>query len=83
MPRQTKKQKEEELPFESLMKQIEEMVVRLEEGELSLEDSLLHYEKGVGLVRRAQERLDQFDRRLEQLTADGQLVSMADDVDED
>ena len=82
MARQAKK-KEKEVPFESLMEQIETMVERLEEGELSLEESLNHYEKGVGLVRLAQERLDQFDRRLEQLTADGELVPLAEGDEEE
>jgi exodeoxyribonuclease VII small subunit len=82
MPSQSKKkkngkQKEKEPPFEKLMERIEGIVTRLEEGELSLEESLQSYEEGVGLVRAAQDRLDQFDRRLELLSDDGNLTPLA------
>ena len=77
MPRKPNKKNEAEAPFENLMEQIEGLVDRLEEGELSLEESLTHYEKGVALVRQAQTRLDQFDQRLEQLTEEGALEPFA------
>jgi exodeoxyribonuclease VII small subunit len=57
--------------FEALMARLESLVVKLERGELPLEDSLRAYEEGIGLVRRAQGRLDSMDRRLEQLQHDG------------
>lgn len=57
--------------FEALMARLEGLVVKLERGELPLEDSLRAYEEGIGLVRRAQGRLDSMDRRLEQLQQDG------------
>ncbi len=68
---------EAEEPFEELMKRLERIVGELEGGELPLEKSLAAYEAGVGLVRRAQGRLDQMDRRLEELKADGSTAPLA------
>ncbi|MFZ9886151.1 MAG: exodeoxyribonuclease VII small subunit [Myxococcota bacterium] len=65
-----------EEPFELLMGKLETVVSQLEAGELSLEKSLEAYEAGVGLVRRAQSRLDQMDRRLEELKADGSVAPL-------
>ena len=57
--------------FEDVLKRFEAVVLRLEKGDLPLEESLRAYEEGVALVRSAQGRLDGMDRRLEQLLADG------------
>lgn len=66
-----------EEPFEEMLARLEGLVARLEGGELSLEQSLQAYEEGVGLVRRAQARLDTLDRRLEQLLEDGETAPLA------
>ena len=69
-------------PFEQLMARLERIVSELEKGELPLERSLEAYEAGIGLVRTAQRRLDQMDRRLEELKADGSTTPLALDGDE-
>ena len=63
-------------PFEVLLTRLEQIVQRLERGELPLEDSLRAYEDGIGLVRQAQGRLDGMDRRLEQILADGRTAPL-------
>jgi exodeoxyribonuclease VII small subunit len=68
----------EEEPFEQLVERLEKVVGELEGGELPLERSLLAYEEGIGLVRRAQGRLTHMDRRLEELKADGSVVPLQD-----
>jgi exodeoxyribonuclease VII small subunit len=69
--------------FEAVLKKLEDVVARLEKGELPLEESLKAYEEGVGLVRAAQGRLDGMDKKLEQLLKDGRTepahVASADD----
>lgn len=62
---------EKKVPFEKLLSSLEGLVVDLERGELSLENSLKAYEKGMGLVKEAQERLLKMEGRIEQLMADG------------
>ncbi|WP_058834304.1 exodeoxyribonuclease VII small subunit [Luteimonas abyssi] len=50
--------------FESSLDQLETLVERMEGGELSLEDSLAAYERGVGLYRRCQQALEQAELRV-------------------
>ena len=54
--------------FEQALKDLEEIVQRLEKGELLLEDALAAYEEGVRLSRYCQERLDEAERRVETLS---------------
>jgi exodeoxyribonuclease VII small subunit len=59
-----------EIRFEDALHDLEETVQRLESGELSLEDSLAAFERGVGLVRSLNERLAAVEQRIEVLTRD-------------
>lgn len=70
------KQPSDDVPFEGLLEKLDALVTTLEKGELSLEDSLTAYEDGVRLVRHANARLDQMDKRLLQLLADGTLAPL-------
>ena len=53
--------------FEESVERLEQIVQRLESGELSLEDSLGLFEEGVTLARVSQAQLDQAERRVEEL----------------
>ena len=54
-------------PFEDSLKQLEDLVERLESGEVSLEESLQDFERGVALVRTLRERLDQAQQRVDKI----------------
>ncbi|STX39255.1 exodeoxyribonuclease VII small subunit [Legionella feeleii] len=54
--------------FEKTMVELEEIVMQLEKGELSLEDSLKQFEKGITLARRCQDVLSQAEQKIETLT---------------
>ena len=54
--------------FEQSLGQLESLVERMEHGELSLEDSLAAYERGVGLYRRCQQALEQAELRVRLLS---------------
>src|SRR3982750_1504787 len=56
--------------FESSLGELEKIVRRLEDGDLSLEESLKLFEDGVRLSRECQERLNQAERRIEVLLKD-------------
>jgi exodeoxyribonuclease VII small subunit len=56
--------------FESTLSELEKIVRRLEDGDLSLEESLKLFEDGVRLSRECQERLNQAERRIEILLKD-------------
>jgi len=57
----------EELPFESALARLEEIVDRLERGDLPLEEALAAFEEGVGLSRRCAGELSSAERRIEVL----------------
>ncbi len=54
--------------FEESVGQLEEIVRQLEKGELTLEDSLKQFEKGIGLARTCQNVLQQAEQKIETLT---------------
>ncbi|MCW8877482.1 MAG: exodeoxyribonuclease VII small subunit [Kangiellaceae bacterium] len=57
--------------FEQQLEQLEAIVDGLEEGELSLEESLSQFEKGVKLTKECQKLLDSAQQKVEILTKDG------------
>lgn len=57
----------DELPYERLVAELDGVVRRLEAGELSLEDSLAAFERGVLLAQAAEGRLDAAEQRVEVL----------------
>jgi len=64
------KGKEKELKFEGGLKRLEEIVAKLESGNLPLDDSLKLFEEGVKLVRFCNERLAEAQQKVELLTKD-------------
>ena len=50
--------------FESSLDELETLVQKMEKGDLSLDDSLAAYERGVGLYRRCQAALEQAELRV-------------------
>ncbi len=67
-------------PFEAALKQLEEIVQRLEKGELPLEESLKLYEEGIRLSRICHSKLEEAEGTIEILLKDGRgdLVPGAD-----
>lgn len=56
--------------FEAALEDLELVVEQLETGELSLEDSLEAFEKGVGLVKYCNQKLDEVEKKVELLVKD-------------
>lgn len=50
------------------MQSLEDLVARMESGEMSLEESLAAYERGVGLYRHCQAALEQAELRVRLLS---------------
>jgi len=63
--------------FEAAMVELEALVQRMEGGELSLEDSLREFERGVQLTRLCQTALKAAEQRVKLLSADGQETDFA------
>ena len=55
--------------FENSITELQEIVMQLEKGELSLEDSLKQFEKGITLARKCQDVLNQAEQKIEILAA--------------
>ena len=66
-----------EKSFEKSLEELEQIVTRLEDGDLPLEDSLELFEKGIKLSRECRERLANAERRIEILMkdSDGNLTA--------
>jgi exodeoxyribonuclease VII small subunit len=59
----------DDMKFEDAMAELEEVVRKLEGGDVPLEESLAAFEKGVSLVRTLHTRLDNVQEKIEELTA--------------
>lgn len=66
------------LSFELALENLERIVKELEEGKIGLEESLILYENGIGLIRRCQEQLKRAEQRIVELLGqdeDGNMVT--------
>ncbi|MCB9421166.1 MAG: exodeoxyribonuclease VII small subunit [Ardenticatenaceae bacterium] len=68
----------QDLTFETALAELEQIVSRLEAGELTLEESLALFERGQQLADYCNNLLDNASLRVEQLTADGEIVDVSD-----
>lgn len=57
--------------FEKSLDELEQLVSRMEQGELSLDDSLKSFERGIALYRNCQSALEQAELRVKQLLDPG------------
>ena len=68
MPRKAATDPSPVADFEQSLDALEQLVDKMEHGEMSLEDSLAAYERGVGLYRRCQTALEQAELRVRLLS---------------
>jgi exodeoxyribonuclease VII small subunit len=59
-----------EKKFEVALEELEKVVEQLESGDLSLEDALAAFEKGVGLVKYCNQKLTDVEKKIELLVRD-------------
>ncbi|UCC93815.1 MAG: exodeoxyribonuclease VII small subunit [Thermoplasmata archaeon] len=62
---------DEEMSYEDSLERLEEIVGRLESGQLPLDESLRLFEEGTRLTKVCQKRLTEAELRIERLMADG------------
>mgnify|MGYP003301483485 CR=1 FL=1 len=68
--------KKKSLNFESTLDEIEKIIESLEEGNLSLEDSIEAYEKGISLTKACQKMLSDAELKIKKLSSkEGEDVS--------
>ncbi|MCT8985831.1 exodeoxyribonuclease VII small subunit [Shewanella phaeophyticola] len=56
--------KPENLSFEQSLSELETIVAHLEQGEVSLDDALKQFERGINLVRQSQTKLEQAQQKV-------------------
>ena len=78
-----KAQESEEPGFEKSLEELEELVEKMEDGELSLEQSLQTYERGIKLARACQKALDEAEQRVEILSEQDESTEAFDAAAED
>ena len=71
----------DELSYESAVGELESIIERIESGEIGLEDSIHHYERGTNLLRRCRAILSRAEQRIERLDA-GAIDSASADPDD-
>ena len=54
--------------FEKSMAELQDIVMQLEKGELTLEDSLKQFEQGITIARKCQDILNQAEQKIEILS---------------
>ena len=59
--------------IEKMLKELESIVTKMEDDSLNLEDSLESYEKGINLVKSAQESLKKIEQRVQILSQKNDL----------
>jgi len=55
--------------FETALSELENLVERMESGELTLEESLKSFEQGIALTRSCQQALNEAEQKVEILTS--------------
>ena len=65
-----RKSKDNKPGFEQALGELEELVSQLESGDLSLDQSLTHFKRGVELTRHCQSILDEAQQTMEILSQD-------------
>ena len=56
--------------FEKDLRELEDLVEKMEGGDLSLEDSLVHFERGIALTRACQKALTEAEQKIQILLAE-------------
>ena len=59
------RKQQETLAFEKSLKELEALVTKMEQGNLNLEESLQHFERGIQLTRTCQQALKEAEQKVE------------------
>ena len=59
--------KKSSVDFENALKELEALVEKMEQGDIRLEDSLKHFERGIELTRQCQQALRDAEQKVQML----------------
>lgn len=66
--------------LEELFREIEDILDRMEDKELSLEDSFSLYEKGMKRLKQCNDRIDQVEKKMLMINGQGELVDFDQEI---
>lgn len=68
--------REEKRSLEETFAEIEAIIAQMEQPEVSLDDSFLLYQRGIGELKNCNALLDEVEKKMQILSADGGLEEM-------
>ena len=68
--------KKDTVNFETSLKKLEKIIEKLEDGDISLEESVKSFEEGIGLVKECQKQLSQAELKVKKLLDNGDTVDL-------
>lgn len=69
--------KEENLPFEEAMNKLEDLVSKLEEGDVPLEQAISMFQEGMTLSKNCHDKLTKVEAQLDQImNDDGEIIEV-------
>ncbi len=83
MSKKTESAENQQFDFEAALQQLEGLVSSMEDGELSLEESLQSFEKGIKLTRECQAALQKAEQKVQKLVDEAGTTEPLDFEDEE
>ena len=68
--------KKETVNFEVSLQKLEKIIEKLEDGDISLEESVKSFEEGIGLVKECQKQLSQAELKVKKLLDNSDTVDL-------
>tara|TARA_Y100000768_G_scaffold371613_1_gene338501 strand:+ start:1001 stop:1219 length:219 start_codon:yes stop_codon:yes gene_type:complete len=68
--------KKDTVNFETSLQKLEKIIDRLEDGDVSLEESVKSFEEGIGLVKECQKQLSEAELKVKKLLDNGDTVDL-------
>jgi len=68
--------KKDTVNFETSLQKLEKIIAKLEDGDISLEDSVKSFEEGIGLVKECQKQLSEAELKVRKLLDSGDTVDL-------
>ena len=68
--------KKDTVNFEVSLQKLKKIIEKLEDGDISLEESVKSFEEGVGLVKECQKQLSQAELKVKKLLDNGDTVDL-------
>ena len=68
--------KKDTVNFEASLEELEQIVRKLEGGDINLEDSVKSFEEGIGLVKECQKQLSEAELKVKKLLGNGETIDL-------